>query len=83
MTIPRDTPTRVLRAGWAWVVAESSRHHPDPRMVHQRAHQWAIMRDLPISTDEAHEAAVQDAIRYAEAHEADVAEFKRLMNWTD
>jgi hypothetical protein len=83
MSIPKDTPTRVLRAGLAWVVAESSRHHADLRTVHLRAHHWAVMRDLPIGTTEAHEEAVEDAIRYAEAHEADVAEFKRLMQWED
>lgn len=74
-----NLPDHIRTAGVAWVVAESARNGVDRRIVHLRAHHWAVMRGIACDdTEESHEVATQDAIAYRAQHEEDVAEFLRL-----
>lgn len=71
-------PEHLRRAGVAWVVSESAAFEvedDDRKRTHLRAHHWAIMRGLPIDTEQAHDEAVADAQAYRDAHEQDVTDF--------
>jgi hypothetical protein len=73
-----NLPEHLRTAGVAWIVSESARNGVDRRVVHLRAHHWAVMREIECGDEASHEEATQDAIAYAAAHADDVAEFLRL-----
>lgn len=69
-----NLPGNLRTAGVAWVVKESVLWS-DPMDVILRAHHWAIMRGMPTESEGDHAAAAEDAVRYADEHAEDVAEF--------
>lgn len=69
-----NLPGHLRTAGVAWVVAESVRYS-ETQEINARAHHWAVMRGLPIGSEDDHATAAADACAYVEAHADDVAEF--------
>lgn len=91
--LPSDRLPQNLRdVGIAWIVketadnAELAANAMDGLMPEEFAHKvmayastWALLRGLPVSTDEHTQAAVEDARNYVAEHGDELDEFRRLM----
>lgn len=93
MPLPADRlPQHVRDVGIAWIVTETVANAgtaslanggvtPDDfaHRITAYATSWALIRGMPVATDEHVAAAVSDARQYVKDHADDLATFHRMM----